>query len=147
MIEEMKKASNKVRIDDHRAVQSSPDVASFQPAPRLAVYAATKAYVTNPSESLHEEAKRDCVHVTALCPGITRTEFQSVSNADAYTGKYPAFVWMEPEAVAKVALTIQRFLSVSSDPMELAGLVSPDVDSFYFSEPLTRKMVNEVWGV
>ena len=79
-------------------------VASFQPAPKLAVYAATKAYVTNLSESLHEEAKRDGVHVTALCPGITRTEFQSVSNADAYTGKYPAFVWMESEAVARTAL-------------------------------------------
>jgi len=32
-------------------------VAGFQPAPRLAVYAATKAYVTSLSESLHEEAK------------------------------------------------------------------------------------------
>jgi short-subunit dehydrogenase len=79
-------------------------VASFQPAPKLAVYAATKAYVTNLTESLHEEAKRSGVHVTALCPGITRTEFQSVSNADEYTGKYPAFVWMESEAVARTAL-------------------------------------------
>lgn len=79
-------------------------VASFQPAPKLAVYAATKAYVTNLTESLHEEARRDGVRVTALCPGITRTEFQSVSNSDEYAGKYPTFVWMEPEAVAKVAL-------------------------------------------
>ena len=33
-------------------------VASFQPAPRLAVYAATKAYVTSLTESLHEEVER-----------------------------------------------------------------------------------------
>ena len=33
-------------------------VASFQPAPRLAVYAATKAYVTSLTESLHEEVAR-----------------------------------------------------------------------------------------
>ncbi len=43
--------------------------ASFQPAPRLAVYAATKAYVTSLSESLHEEAAAHGVVVTALCPG------------------------------------------------------------------------------
>ena len=43
-------------------------VASFQPAPRLAVYAATKAYVTNLTESLHEEMRGTGVHVTALCP-------------------------------------------------------------------------------
>ena len=42
--------------------------ASFQPAPRLAVYAATKAYVTSLSESLHEEVKSEGVVVTALCP-------------------------------------------------------------------------------
>ena len=44
-------------------------VASFQPAPQLAVYAATKAYVTSLTESLHEEARPHGVHVSALCPG------------------------------------------------------------------------------
>src|SRR4029079_4449585 len=44
-------------------------VAGFQAAPRLAVYAATKAYVTSLSESLHEEVRGTGVHVTALCPG------------------------------------------------------------------------------
>ncbi len=55
-------------------------VASFQPAPKLAVYAATKAYVTSLTESLHEEARGTGVHVTAVCPGLTRTEFMAVSN-------------------------------------------------------------------
>ena len=64
-------------------------VASFQPAPRLAVYAATKAYVTSLTESLHEEVRGTGVHVTALCPGLTRTEFQSVSNTDSYAGRLP----------------------------------------------------------
>lgn len=43
-------------------------VVSFQPAPELAVYAATKAYVTSRTESLHEEARGAGVHVTALMP-------------------------------------------------------------------------------
>jgi short-subunit dehydrogenase len=79
-------------------------VASFQPAPKLAVYAATKAYVTSLTESLHEEMRGTGVHVTALCPGLTRTEFQSVSNSEGYASQYPAFVWLEPREVAKAGL-------------------------------------------
>ena len=79
-------------------------VAGFQPAPKLAVYAATKAYVTSLSESLHEELRGTGVHVTALCPGLTRTEFQSVSNTDSYASRYPSFAWMSAADVAEAAL-------------------------------------------
>lgn len=79
-------------------------MASFQPAPKLAVYAATKAYVTNLTESLHEEARGTGVHVTALCPGLTRTEFQNVSNSESYASSYPAFAWLKVDDVAKSGL-------------------------------------------
>lgn len=79
-------------------------VASFQPAPKLAVYAATKAYVTSLSESLHEEVRGAGVHVTALCPGLTRTEFQSVSSTERYASAYPSFAWMEADEVARAGL-------------------------------------------
>lgn len=77
---------------------------SFQPAPALAVYAATKAYVTSLSESLHEETRGTGVHVTALCPGLTKTEFQSVSASDGYAGQYPSFLWTPVEQVARAGL-------------------------------------------
>ena len=79
-------------------------VASFQPAPTLAVYAATKAYVTSLTESLHEEMRGSGVHVTALCPGLTRTEFQSVSSTESYATQYPAFAWLEAADVARAGL-------------------------------------------
>jgi hypothetical protein len=79
-------------------------IAGFQPAPRLAVYAATKAYVTSLTQSLHEEAVPHGVHVTALCPGITKTEFQRVSNTDTYADRFPAFVWTSPDEVARCGL-------------------------------------------
>lgn len=79
-------------------------VASFQPAPKLAVYAASKAYVTNLCESLHEEVKGDGVHVTALCPGLTPTEFQSVSSTESYVSKYPGLVWTDAADVARQGL-------------------------------------------
>ena len=79
-------------------------VASFQPVPRLAVYAATKAYVRSLTESLHEEVHGTDVHVTALCPGLTRTEFQSVSNTDSYIGRYPSLAWLSAADVAEAGL-------------------------------------------
>jgi len=79
-------------------------MASFQPAPKLAVYAATKAYVTNLTESLHEEMRGTGVHVTALCPGLTRTEFQSVSGSEVSGANYPAMAWLKVEDVARAGL-------------------------------------------
>jgi short-subunit dehydrogenase len=79
-------------------------VASFQPAPKLAVYAATKAYVTSLTESIHEEAKPHSVHVTALCPGLTHTEFQSVSNTEEYATDFPAWMWLQARDVAEAGL-------------------------------------------
>ena len=80
-------------------------VAGFQPAPNLAVYAATKAYVTSLSESLHGELRRSGVVVSALCPGLTKTEFQSVSNTEGYQTSFPGFVWTTVEEVAAAGLS------------------------------------------
>jgi len=72
-------------------------VASFQASPGLAVYAATKAYVTSLSEALHAEVKSSGVHVTALCPGLTRTEFQDHSNTTGIALKVPDIAWTTVE--------------------------------------------------
>jgi uncharacterized protein len=77
-------------------------VAGFQPGPHNAVYSATKAYVTSLSEALHEEVRGTGVRVLALCPGFTRTEFQSRNDYDAT--RVPAMAWSTPEAVVEEAL-------------------------------------------
>jgi hypothetical protein len=51
------------------------------------------------------------------------------------------------EALGRIGMTIQRFLSLSEDPMELASFVVPDIDSFYFDDPAVRQKAFEVWGV
>lgn len=50
-------------------------------------------------------------------------------------------------ALRNIALSLQRFLAISDDPQVLAGLVSPDVDSFYFNSPILRQHAFEVFGV
>ena len=79
-------------------------IASFQPGPRLATYCATKAFVTSFTSALHEELRGTGVRVTALCPGLTRTEFQSVSSAGGGTTEFPDFVWMGAAEVARAGL-------------------------------------------
>jgi len=55
--------------------------AGFQPGPFMATYYATKAYVVSLSHALNEELRGTGVHVTALCPGFTVTEFAKVASA------------------------------------------------------------------
>ena len=50
-------------------------IAAFTPAPRFAVYAATKAYALSFSEALHAELRGTGVSATCLCPGPVRTGF------------------------------------------------------------------------
>ncbi len=61
----------------HGRVLNVASIASFQPVPGLASYAASKAYVLSLAESLAEELAEELagsgVTVAALCPGITAT--------------------------------------------------------------------------
>jgi len=79
-------------------------VASFQASPGLGVYAATKAYVTSLTEALHSEVKDAGVHVTALCPGLTKTEFQDHSNTSGLASRIPDLAWTSVEQVASTGL-------------------------------------------
>ncbi len=77
-------------------------MAGFTATPGGATYSATKAFVTSLSESLHMELRTHGVHVSALCPGFTRTEFQS--RADYDTSSVPDAAWQTAEQVAKSGL-------------------------------------------
>lgn len=54
--------------------------AAYQPVPRLAAYAASKAYVLNFTEALHAELKGTGVTATVLSPGVTETGFVDRAN-------------------------------------------------------------------
>jgi short-subunit dehydrogenase len=56
--------------------------AGFQPLPYMAVYAATKSFVTSFSEAIAEENREHGVQVMALCPGSTKTNFFKAAAMD-----------------------------------------------------------------
>ena len=74
--------------------------AGFQPVPYMATYAATKAFVLLFSEALWEENRKHGVHVMALCPGVTETNFFEASKMD----RPPMRTIQTPEEVVDVAL-------------------------------------------
>ncbi len=56
--------------------------AGFQPIPFMATYAATKAFVSSFSEAVAEENRPFGIHVLALCPGSTKTNFFEASHIE-----------------------------------------------------------------
>jgi short-subunit dehydrogenase len=72
------------------AILNVSSVASFMPLPKLAVYAATKAYVTSFSDSLRAELRGTGVSVTALCPGPVDTEFFEIAERNQPDEQAPA---------------------------------------------------------
>jgi len=106
-------------------VMNVSSVAGFQASPGLANYAATKSFVTSFSEALHEEVRRHGVHVTALCPGLTATEFQQVSNVFDRPSSFPAAAWLSVEEVATTGLRdTARGKTVSVPGLQYKALVS-----------------------
>lgn len=89
----------------HGGIVNVSSLASRQPTPNMATYAATKAFVSSFSQSLHVELKDAGVHVMVLEPGFTHTEFQErLGAADEAEGRVPEFLWATPDTVVESAL-------------------------------------------
>ncbi|WP_104199336.1 SDR family oxidoreductase [Cryobacterium sp. Y29] len=62
------------------ALVNLASTAAFQPVPRMAVYAATKAYVLSYTEAVSYETRASGLKVTAICPGPADTEFFEIAQ-------------------------------------------------------------------
>jgi short-subunit dehydrogenase len=93
--------------------------AGFLPIPGLAIYAATKAYVTSFSEALRAELRDTGVSVCALCPGPVHTEFQEVAKRPGgQREEGPEFVHVSVEQVVRDALNALE----ADRPLVIPGL-------------------------
>ena len=78
---------------------------SFLPGKGLAVYGATKAFLTYFSQALQAEVSADGVRVQALCPGYIHTEFHDDMSRDGFDkARIPEEMWMEAESVVRASL-------------------------------------------
>ena len=100
--------------------------AGFLAGPKLNTYYATKNYVVKFSMAIYEELKHQNsnVHISVLCPGPVKTEFEKVAggkfNADLESARYVAKLAINktlknkliivPGITIKLALFLNRFL-------------------------------------
>lgn len=104
-------------------------MAAFGPGPLMATYYATKAYVNNLTEAIHEELRRNKsnVHIASLCPGPVDTNFNNVAGVSfsvkplsseevskyAIDSMFKGKVVIIPGFLMKLTLFIRRFASRS----------------------------------
>jgi short-subunit dehydrogenase len=124
------------------AVLNVASTAAFQPIPRQATYAATKAFVLSFTEGLHVDLKGTGVTATALCPGPTRTEFGDAAGIPEELFEIPGLVYTaEQMAVAGVEAMERGRRTVIPGATNLVtalggrlmprALVLPLIDRFY----------------
>jgi short-subunit dehydrogenase len=67
------------------------------------LYGPIKSFLIKASAGLHLELAGTGVHVTALCPGYTLTEFHDVNGSrEEVSSAYPAWMWQTADHVARV---------------------------------------------
>jgi len=104
------------------AILNVSSSAGFLPMRKMAVYAASKSYVTSFSDGLRGEVSKQGVVVSSLCPGPVDTEFSSVARRSiekqpSYPS--PSFMHMPVEAVVRAGLGgIER-----NKPLVIPGIV------------------------
>lgn len=76
-------------------------LAAFSPPGESLLYTGIKSYVLNVSQSLDMELKPHGIHVTALCPGFTHTEFHDVMGTSGEASHLPGILWQEADDVVR----------------------------------------------
>lgn len=76
-------------------------VAGRIPRPAGSNYGPAKCYVVALSEELALDLKGTGVHVSALCPGFTHTEFHEAGDLMEFKQSLPSFVWYDAATVVR----------------------------------------------
>ncbi len=127
-----------MRLRRQGRIMNIASVAAFQACPRFAVYGATKAYVLMFSEALDAEERKHGIHVTAVCPGATATEFHDVAGNH---GTLAAKMMDTAETVADSALSALN----AGRPVVVTGLLNKPLP--FFIRLMPRRLATWFAGV
>ena len=76
-------------------------IVAFAPPGRGTLYSAIKTYVFTFSQSLDMDVRRVGIRVTALCPGLTHTEFHEAMDVADKAKKIPKILWTDAPFVVR----------------------------------------------
>jgi short-subunit dehydrogenase len=86
------------------AILNVGSTAGYQPLPRQATYAATKAFVNSFSDALYADLGGTGVSVTSLRPGPVATEFGATGGMEEEFSSLPGFLVDSSDEVARAAV-------------------------------------------
>jgi len=75
-------------------------IAAWYPQLKGNLYGAAKSFVVDFTQAIDLELHPHGIHCTALCPGLTYSEFHDVMGTRGHVSKLPKFFWMSAEEVA-----------------------------------------------
>ncbi|HSD89583.1 MAG TPA: SDR family NAD(P)-dependent oxidoreductase, partial [Kofleriaceae bacterium] len=78
-------------------------IGAYQSVPNMALYTASKVFVRNFTEGLHDELRGSPVSATCICPGGTKTDFHAMAGAGNY-GLIANISMMTAEQVARITV-------------------------------------------
>ncbi|MEM1105084.1 MAG: SDR family oxidoreductase [Pseudomonadota bacterium] len=107
------------------------------------LYAAVKSALIKASESVHAEAEAagHDIHVCALCPGFTWTEFHDVNGTRARTNATPDWMWMDAAPVVEAGIdAVERGM-----PVVVPGAVNKGMATLakVLPEPVGRAVMRQ----
>jgi short-subunit dehydrogenase len=124
------------------AVINVSSVTGFAALMPGSTYPATKAWVTNFTESTAQSVRRFGVRVMALCPGYTRTEFHQRAGIDM--SKTPDFLWLDADTVVREGLRdLRRGKMVSVPDWKYKTMVFA---VRHLPRPLVRRVARDTRG-
>jgi short-subunit dehydrogenase len=92
------------------------------------LYGGVKAFLVRFSQSLHMETQASGVHVSALCPGFTHSEFHDVNGTRAQiSNSTPPWLWLSADEVAAAgyeAVEANRAICVPGAPNKAIAAIS-----------------------
>lgn len=100
------------------------------------LYGPIKVGLMRFSEALNAEFRGTNIHITALCPGLTLSEFHDVNGMRKRVSRLPRFIWQTSEDVAEAGI---RAVEVNK-PVKVPGLVNKFLASLarILPDPLAR---------
>jgi short-subunit dehydrogenase len=95
-------------------------LAALVPTPPGLLYTGIKSYVLHASQAMDMELKPRGVHVTALCPGFTWSEFHDVMGNRDRMNRLPGLLWSTADEVAEAGYRGVR----AGQPVVMPGRVN-----------------------
>jgi short-subunit dehydrogenase len=99
------------------------------------MYNGIKSFFVNLSEALNLELQPYNIRCTAVCPGMTKTNFPKAMGAEAFFDRIPQWRWMTSEQVAREGLLAAK----QGKAIYIPGRVNRLVATFFDVIPRSLK--------